>query len=71
MPAPVATAAAAAPVIGSVEEPVSARVPPFVVVPSSPAVDDPPAEPPETLAEPPVEPVGSPPVTSSRHCHVG
>lgn len=59
------TAAAAAPVIGSVEEPVSARLPPFVVVPSSPVDDDPPAEPSEPLVELPVEPVDPPPVTSS------
>jgi hypothetical protein len=50
-PAPVTTAAAAAAVIGSVEEPVSARLPPFVVVPSSPVDDGPPVEP----AEPSVE----------------
>lgn len=45
---------------GSVEEPVSARLPPFVVVPSPPVDDDPPPGPPEPLVELPVERVVEP-----------
>jgi len=66
----VATAARAAAVIGSAEEPVAGRWPPFAVVPAPPVDDDPaddspeppvelpapPAEPPEPLVDPLVDP---------------